>query len=272
MLQVLAGITISCRMNMLIECQPYRRLRRPKDEISTIRLERKKNYKETRKGLACQWLILCLLLHSLLRKRSQDSEGHFDANMTDHNVDQEFLFSPFSLRHPPARLGESQYEPVDRAEVAKLLGTSDNNKTEKKTEHESPPANCEYAVVNKKNKKVSGELNTVRDSIRTIGSVRLFLPQLSWSDSYSNRLPVRPPVRPYLCHSFTQSINQLVSQSINQLVSQSFHLSVGTPFIHSFIRPSGRSSVHSFVRSFVFLSFVKSVSNKFFWLSDGLPV
>lgn len=126
---------------------------------------------------------MCLLLHSLLRKRSQDSEGHFDADLADHNVDQTLLLFLFSLRNKPARLGENQYEPVDRVEVAKLLGTSDNNKTEKKTEHESPPANCEYAVVNKKNKKVSGELNAVRDSIRTIGSgsgeflsfLRLFL-------------------------------------------------------------------------------------------------
>jgi len=58
-------------------------------------------------------------------------------------------------------MGDNQYEPVDRVEVAKLLGTPDNNKAEKETEHESPTANCEYAVVNKKNKKVSGELNSV---------------------------------------------------------------------------------------------------------------
>ena len=95
-------------------------------------------------------------MHSLLRNRSQVSESHFDANLADHNVDQAFSFAPFSLRHQPARLGENQYEPVDRVEVAKFLGTSDNNKTEKETEHESPPANCEYAMVNKKNKKVSG--------------------------------------------------------------------------------------------------------------------
>ena len=129
-----------------------------------------------------------LALHGLLRKRSQVSEGHFDANLADHNVDQTLsLFSLFPLRHQPGRLGENQYEHVDRVEVAKLLGSSDNNKTERKAEHESPPANCEYAVVNKKDKKVSGELNTVKDSIRTMGSgsggslffLRLFLAQLS---------------------------------------------------------------------------------------------
>lgn len=249
MLTVLAGITISCRMNMLIECQPYRRLGRPKDEISTIRLERKKNYKETRKGLACQWLILCLLLHSLLRKRSQDSEGHFDANMTDHNVDQEFLFSPFSLRHPPARLGENQYEPVDRAEVAKLLGTSDNNKTEKKTEHESPPANCEYAVVDKKNKKVSGELNTVRDSIRTMGVS--FIPSSVELVRQLFEPPACPSACPALPLSFFQPVNQPVSQPVNQPVSQSVIPSVRRHAIHSFIHSSVRSVVGSFVRSFV---------------------
>ena len=129
-----------------------------------------------------------LALHGLLRKRSQVSEGHFDANLADHNVDQTcFLFSIFPLRHQPARLGDNQYEPVDRVEVAKLLGSSDNNKSEKKAEHESPPANCEYAVVNKKDKKVSGAKNTVKDAIRTMGSgsggsvffLRLFLTQLS---------------------------------------------------------------------------------------------
>ena len=67
-------------------------------------------------------------------------------------------------------MGENQYEPVDRVEVATLLGTPDINNAGKKTEHESPSANCEYAVVNKKNKKVSGEQNVVRDSIRTMGS------------------------------------------------------------------------------------------------------
>jgi len=84
-------------------------------------------------------------------------------------------------------MGENQYEPVDRVEVAKLLGTPDNNKAEKETEHESPSANCEYAVVNKKNKKVSGDMNAVKDTIRTIGSgsgeflsfLLLFLPPLS---------------------------------------------------------------------------------------------
>ena len=100
---------------------------------------------------------MCLLLHSLLRYRSQGSEGHFDSN----NADQMYLYLPFCLRHQPARMGDNQYEPVDRVEVAKLLGTPDNNKAEKETEHESPTANCEYAVVNKKNKKVSGELNSV---------------------------------------------------------------------------------------------------------------
>ena len=103
---------------------------------------------------------MCLLLHSLLRK--QKTVNVILTLTWQITNDQTFLFSPFSLRHQAARLGENQYEPVDRVEAAKLLGTSDNNKSEKKTEHESPPANCEYAVVNKKNKKVSGELNTVK--------------------------------------------------------------------------------------------------------------
>ena len=47
-------------------------------------------------------------------------------------------------------------------EVAKLLWTPEANKAENKIEHVSPSENCVYAVVNKKDKKVSSELNMVK--------------------------------------------------------------------------------------------------------------
>ena len=95
-----------------------------------------------------------LALHGLLRKRGQVSEGHFDANLADHKVDQTcFLFSIFPLRHQPARLGDNQYEPVDRVEVAKLLGSSDHNKSEKKAEHESPSATVNMLWSTRKTKR-----------------------------------------------------------------------------------------------------------------------
>nr|XP_058940237.1 uncharacterized protein LOC131768528 isoform X2 [Pocillopora verrucosa] len=48
------------------------------------------------------------------------------------------------------QLGESQYESVNQVEAAKLLG-SPNSKNN--TRLQPPPENCEYAVVNKANKK-----------------------------------------------------------------------------------------------------------------------
>ena len=50
------------------------------------------------------------------------------------------------------QLGESQYESVNQVEAAKLLG-SPNSKNN--TRLQPLPENCEYAVVNKANKKVS---------------------------------------------------------------------------------------------------------------------
>lgn len=51
--------------------------------------------------------------------------------------------------------------------MAKLLETPDTNKAEKKIEHVSPSENCEYAVVNKKDKKVCSELSMVKNLNRT---------------------------------------------------------------------------------------------------------
>jgi len=84
-------------------------------------------------------IVLAVVL--LLRRRKRRGHGKDDETPPKKSTQQ------------PAQIGENQYEPVDRVEVAKLLGTPDNNKAEKETEHESPSANCEYAVVNKKNKK-----------------------------------------------------------------------------------------------------------------------
>ena len=77
------------------------------------------------------------------------------------------FFLSFFGSHQPAQIDQNQYEPVDRVEVAKLLGTSDINKAENKIEHVSPSENCEYAVVNKKEKKVSCELSMVKNLNRT---------------------------------------------------------------------------------------------------------
>jgi len=77
------------------------------------------------------------------------------------------FFLSFFGSHQTVEIDQNQYEPVDRVEVAKLLGTPDINKAEKKIEHVSPSENCEYAVVNKKDKKVSSELSVVKNSNRT---------------------------------------------------------------------------------------------------------
>ena len=58
----------------------------------------------------------------------------------------------FNLSSENDQLGESQYESVKQVEAAKLLG-SPNSKNN--TRLQPPPENCEYAVVNKANKKVS---------------------------------------------------------------------------------------------------------------------
>ena len=58
----------------------------------------------------------------------------------------------FYLSSENNQLGESQYESVNQVEAAKLLG-SPNSKNN--TRLQPPLENCEYAVVNKANKKVS---------------------------------------------------------------------------------------------------------------------
>ena len=63
-----------------------------------------------------------------------------------------FFFVFFYLSREKDQLGESQYESVKQVEAAKLLG-SPNSKNN--TRLQPPPENCEYAVVNKANKKVS---------------------------------------------------------------------------------------------------------------------
>ena len=65
---------------------------------------------------------------------------------------QTFSFFFFNLSSENDQLGESQYESVKQVEAAKLLG-SPNSKNN--TRLQPPPENCEYAVVNKANKKVS---------------------------------------------------------------------------------------------------------------------
>ena len=66
--------------------------------------------------------------------------------------DQHSRFFFFYLSREKDQLGESQYESVNQVEAAKLLG-SPNSKNN--TRLQPPPENCEYAVVNKANKKVS---------------------------------------------------------------------------------------------------------------------
>ena len=78
-----------------------------------------------------------------------------------HSKSQLSMFFFPLLRHQRAQLGENHYEPVDPVEAAKLLGTPDSSTArpvmkKKEDEYESPSANCEYAMVNKANKKVSG--------------------------------------------------------------------------------------------------------------------
>ena len=58
----------------------------------------------------------------------------------------------FYLSRENDQLGESQYESVNRVEAAKLLGSP---KSKNNTRFQPTPENCEYAVVNKANKKVS---------------------------------------------------------------------------------------------------------------------
>ena len=58
----------------------------------------------------------------------------------------------FYLRSENDQLGESQYESVNRVEAAKLLGSP---KSKNDTRFQPTPENCEYAVVDKANKKVS---------------------------------------------------------------------------------------------------------------------
>jgi len=86
-------------------------------------------------------IILAVVL--LLRRRKRRGHGREDE------------IPPKKSSHQPAQIDQTQYEPVNHAEVAKLLGTPDTNKAEKKIEHVSPSENCVYAVVNKKDKTIS---------------------------------------------------------------------------------------------------------------------
>lgn len=58
--------------------------------------------------------------------------------------------SSSSLRKQP----ENQYESINSVEAAKLLGTPDTNNGPASTKQEPPKVECEYAMVNKANKKV----------------------------------------------------------------------------------------------------------------------
>ena len=65
---------------------------------------------------------------------------------------------------------ENQYESVNHVEAAKLLGSPDRTRVPpdnqpSKIEHELPAPDCEYAVVNKANKKVSAWIKTCRREI-----------------------------------------------------------------------------------------------------------
>ena len=62
------------------------------------------------------------------------------------------FFFLFYLRSEDDQLGESQYESVNQVEAAKLLGPPNSKDN---TRFQPPPENCEYAVVNKANKRVS---------------------------------------------------------------------------------------------------------------------
>ena len=88
-----------------------------------------------------------------------------------HNSEVSSSFPFPSSSDKNAQLGENQYETVDPVEAAKLLGTQDSHKSrpaaKKEDEHEVPSANCEYAVVNKKDKKVSCELDIHRETTRS---------------------------------------------------------------------------------------------------------
>ena len=59
-------------------------------------------------------------------------------------------------------MGGSQYESVNPVEAAKLLRSANTSPDVSKTRYEPPPEDCEYAVVNKANKKVSIELKTLK--------------------------------------------------------------------------------------------------------------
>ena len=87
-------------------------------------------------------LLLVLVLASWVSSQNLPFCSHAKTNI--------LIF--FNLSSENDQLGESQYESVKQVEAAKLLG-SPNSKNN--TRLQPPPENCEYAVVNKANKKVS---------------------------------------------------------------------------------------------------------------------
>jgi len=92
---------------------------------------------------ASLFFVLMILAVLLLRRRKRRNHRKEDKN------------PPKKSSHQSAKIDQSQYEPVDHAEVAKLLGTPEANKAENKIEHVSPSENCVHAVVNKKDKKIN---------------------------------------------------------------------------------------------------------------------
>ena len=89
-------------------------------------------------------LLLVLVLASWVSSQNLPFCSHAKTNI--------LIFFFFNLSSENDQLGESQYESVKQVEAAKLLG-SPNSKNN--TRLQPPPENCEYAVVNKANKKVS---------------------------------------------------------------------------------------------------------------------
>ncbi|XP_066017256.1 uncharacterized protein [Pocillopora verrucosa] len=87
--------------------------------------------------------IILIIVILLRRKKRQgkDTEGVLPKESSPN------MSAP---KNENNQLGESQYESVNQVEAAKLLG-SPNSKSN--TRLQPPPENCEYAVVNKANKK-----------------------------------------------------------------------------------------------------------------------
>ncbi|XP_066017259.1 uncharacterized protein [Pocillopora verrucosa] len=89
-------------------------------------------------------LIILIIVILLRRKKRQGKD-------TESALPKESLPKMSAPRNSENdQLGESQYESVNRVEAAKLLGSP---KSKNNTRFQPTPENCEYAVVNKANKK-----------------------------------------------------------------------------------------------------------------------